>query len=187
VGDSVAVFGVGGVGLCCVQACVNAGAYPIIVVDLRDDKLEFASQFGATLFVNASIVDPVARIRELTGGVGVDCSFDAIGAPKTLEQFYQVVRTGVNGVSELGTAVLIGIPTGPTQFQMGQMWNRRLTGSYGGGGRPERDFPMYVRWFQQGKLPLDKLVSRRYRLEQSNEALGDLERGAIAGRSIIVF
>ncbi|MBV9597232.1 MAG: zinc-binding dehydrogenase [Chloroflexi bacterium] len=186
-GDSVAVFGVGGVGLSCVQACANAGAYPIIVVDLRDDKLAFASQFGATHFVNASIEDPVARIRELTGGVGVDCSFDAIGAPKTLEQFYQVVRTGANGISEPGTAVLIGVPTGPTQFQMGQMWNRRLTGSFGGGGRPERDFPMYVRWFQEGKLPLDKLVSRRYRLEQINDALGDLERGDIAGRSIIVF
>jgi Zn-dependent alcohol dehydrogenase len=186
-GDSVAIFGVGGVGLSCVQACANAGAYPIIVVDLRDAKLEFAKQFGATHFVNASVEDPVARIRELTGGVGVDCSFDAIGAPKTLEQFYQVVRVGVNGVSEPGTAVLIGVPTGPTQFQMGVMWNRRLTGSFGGGGLPERDFPMYVRWFQQGKLPLDKLVSRRYRLEQINEALGDLERGDIAGRSIIVF
>lgn len=187
VGDSVAVFGVGGVGLSCVQACANAGAYPIIVVDLQDEKLEFARQFGATHFVNASHEDAVARIRELTDGAGVDCSFDAIGAAKTLEQFYQVVRAGVNGVSEPGTAVLIGVPTGPTQFQMGQMWNRRLTGSFGGGGRPERDFPIYVRWFQEGKLPLDKLVSRRYRLEQINDALGDLDRGAIAGRSIIVF
>ena len=92
VGDSVAVFGVGGVGLSCVQACANAGAYPIIVVDLRDEKLAFAQQFGATHFVNASDVDPVARIRELTGGVGVDCSFDAIGGPKTLGQVAHVVR-----------------------------------------------------------------------------------------------
>jgi Zn-dependent alcohol dehydrogenase len=187
VGDSIAVFGIGRVGLSCVQACANAGAYPIIVVDLRDDKLAFAQQFGATHFVNASAEDPVTRILELTGGIGVDCSFDAIGVPKTLEQFYQVVRAGVNGVSEPGTAVLIGLPTGPTTFHMSVMWNRRLTGSYGGGSRPERDFPMYIRWYQEGKLPLDKLVSRRYRLEQINEALGDLERGDIAGRSIVIF
>jgi Zn-dependent alcohol dehydrogenase len=190
VGDSVAVFGVGGVGLCCVQACANTGAYPIIAVDLRDEKLVFARQFGATHFVNASAEDPVARILELTGGVGVDSSFDAIGGPKTLAQVVQVVqvvRTGVNGASEPGTAVLIGHPEGPTPFDMSALFNRRLTASFGGGGRPERDFPMYVRWYQEGKLPLDKLVSRRYRLEQINEALGDLERGDIAGRAIIVF
>jgi Zn-dependent alcohol dehydrogenase len=114
-GDSVAVFVVGGVGLSCVQACANAGAYPIIAVDPRDEKLAFARQFGATHFVNASAVDPVARILELTGGVGVDCSFDAIGGPKTLAQVVQVVRAGVNGVSEPGTAALIGNPTGPTR------------------------------------------------------------------------
>jgi Zn-dependent alcohol dehydrogenase len=187
VGESVAVFGVGGVGLSCVQACANAGAYPIIAVDLRDEKLAFARQFGATHFVNASAVDPVARILELTGGVGVDNSFDAIGGPKTLEQVVQVVRAGVNGVSEPGTGVLIGHPEGPTPFDMSALFNRRLTASFGGGGRPDRDFPMYVRWYQEGKLPLGKLVSRRYRLEQINEALGDLERGDIAGRSIIVF
>jgi Zn-dependent alcohol dehydrogenase len=148
------------------------------VVDLRDDKLAFARQFGATHFVNASAEDPVNRILELTGSIGVDCSFDAIGAPQTLEQFYQVVRAGVNGL----------VPTfDMNTFDMNTMWNRRFTGSYGGPSRPERDFPTYIRWFQQGKLPLDKLVSRRYRLEQINDALGDLERGDIAGRSIIVF
>jgi Zn-dependent alcohol dehydrogenase len=187
VGTSVAVFGVGGVGLSCVQACAIAGAYPIITVDLHDDKLEFARAFGATHGVNASRDDPVAKVRELTGGLGVDFSFDAIGAPKTLEQFIPVVRQGVSGVSDGGTAVLIGVPTAPLQFQMNQMWNRRLTGSLGGASRPERDFPNYVRWFREGRFPLDKLVSRRYKLEQINEALSDLMNGQIAGRSIIVF
>jgi Zn-dependent alcohol dehydrogenase len=92
----------------------------------------------------------------------------------------------MNGISEPGTAVLIGLSTRPTTFHMSAIWNRRLTASMGGGGRPERDLPIYVRWFQHVKLPLDKLVSRRYRLEQTNEALGDLERGDIASRSIIV-
>ena len=187
VGSSVAVFGVGGVGLSAVVACSNAGCYPIIVVDLRDEKLEFARQFGATHFVNASVDDPIARIREITDGVGVDFSFDAIGAQQTLEQFVQVVRVGVSGVSDGGTAVLIGVPTAPIQFQMNALWNRRLTGSYGGASRPERDFPLYVRWFKQGKLPLDKLVTRRYPLEEINAALDDLQQGRIDGRSIIVY
>ena len=197
VGDSVVVFGVGGVGLSTVAACANAGCYPIIVVDLRDDKLEFARQFGATHFVNATKVEPappgpfgpqdpvVAKIRELTGGQGADFSFDAIGAQKTLEQFWQPTRTGGPG-RKGGTAVLIGVPTGPIPFSFG-VRNRYVTGDLGGASFPERDFPMYVRWFKEGKFPLDKLVSRRYKLEQINEALADLERGDIAGRAIVVY
>jgi Zn-dependent alcohol dehydrogenase len=79
VGNSVAIFGLGGVGLSCVQACANSGAYPIIVVDLRDDKLEFARRFGATHGINAACQDPIAAIMELTGGVGVDFSPAATG------------------------------------------------------------------------------------------------------------
>ncbi|MDE3074819.1 MAG: zinc-binding dehydrogenase [Chloroflexota bacterium] len=187
VNESAAIFGVGGVGLSVVVGCAVAGAYPIIVVDLRDDKLEFAKRFGATHGINASQQDPVARIRELTNG-GVDYSFDAIGAPKTLEQYYQVTRVGVSGVRQGGTAVLVGVPTGPTSFPMGSMLsNRGLRGTLGGFTRPGRDFPMYVRWYKEGKLPLDLLVRRRYKLEQINEALNDLERGEIAGRSIVVY
>jgi Zn-dependent alcohol dehydrogenase len=202
-GDSVAIFGVGGVGLSTVAACANAGCYPIIVIDLRDDKLEFAKQFGATHFINATKVEPAApapqgsfgalgpidpvvgKIRELTGGVGVDYSFDAIGAQKTLEQFWQPVRVGGPG-RKGGTAVLIGVPTGPIPFSFG-VRNRYVTGDLGGASDPVRDFPMYVRWFKEGKFPLDRLVSRRYKLEQINEALSDLERGEIAGRSIVTF
>lgn len=187
VGDSVAVFGLGGVGLSVVQACANSGAYPIIVVDLNDEKLEFARRFGATHCVNASKEDPVETIRQITNG-GVDFSFDAIGAPKTLEQFFPAVRPGISGVSDGGMAVLVGVPQGPTNFEMGGLLaNRLLRGTSGGSGRPDRDFPMYIRWYKEGKLPLDLLVSRRYRLEQINEALDDLARGAIAGRAIVVF
>jgi Zn-dependent alcohol dehydrogenase len=194
-GKSVAVFGVGGVGLSTVAACSIAGCYPIIVVDLRDDKLEFARQFGATHFVNATKLDPVppgpfgpvdpvvAKLRELTGGEGVEYSFDAIGAPKTLEQFWQPVRVGGPG-RHGGTACLIGVPTGPIPFAFG-VRNRYLTGDLGGASNPEKDFPMYVRWYREGRFPLDKLVSRRYKLEQINEALSDLERGEIAGRAVI--
>jgi len=196
-GDSVVIFGVGGVGLSTVAACHNAGCYPVIVVDLSDDKLEFARQFGATHFVNATKVEPappgpfgpqdpvVAKIRELTGGQGVDYSFDAIGAQKTLEQFWQPTRNGT-AWRKGGTAVLIGVPTGPIPFSFG-IRGRYVTGDIGGTCVPARDFPMFIRWFKQGTFPLDKLVSRRYKLEQINEALADLEHGEIAGRAIVVY
>ncbi|MDE3077362.1 MAG: zinc-binding dehydrogenase, partial [Chloroflexota bacterium] len=187
IGDSVAVFGLGGVGLAVVQACANSGAYPIIVVDLNDEKLEFAKKFGATHFVNAAKQDPVEAIRAMTNG-GVDFSFDAIGAPKTLQQFFPVVRPGISGVSDGGMAVLVGVPQGTTELAMGGLLaNRMLRGTSGGSGRPDRDFPMYLRWYKEGKMPLDLLVSRRYRLDEINEGLADLERGAIAGRAIVVF
>jgi Zn-dependent alcohol dehydrogenase len=184
---SVAVFGAGGVGLCIIQACANVAAYPIIVVDLTDEKLAFAKKFGATIGVNASQEDAVARIRELTGG-GVDFAFDAIGVPKTMEQILPAVKPGVGGLREGGTAVLVGVPQVPATFNMRDMFaGRTYRGSIGGSSRPDRDFPMYVRWFKEGRLPLDVLVSRRYKLDQINEACGALERGEIAGRAILEF
>ncbi|HLG12707.1 MAG TPA: zinc-binding dehydrogenase [Dehalococcoidia bacterium] len=187
-GDSVAVFGVGGVGLCIVQAAANLSASPIIVVDLSDEKLEFAKQFGATIGINARTEDPIARIKEITGG-GADFAFDAIGAKVTMEQILQCVRDGIFGYSEGGTAMLVGVPQTTAELQMGQIFRgaKIYRGTVGGTGRPDRDFPLYVRWYKEGKLPLDKLVSRRYKLEEINQAVADLEQGKIAGRAILTF
>ncbi len=102
-GQSVAVIGAGGVGLCVLQAAYNMGAYPIIVVDLTDEKIAFAKQFGAGIGVNASREDPVARIIEITGG-GADVVFDAIGLGQTTEQMLAATRPGMNGLQDGGTA-----------------------------------------------------------------------------------
>lgn len=187
-GESVVVFGIGGVGLSAVQAAANAGADPIIVVDLDDDKLAFAQHFGATHGINASQVDAVEEIHRLTNG-GVDYAFDAIGAPKTQEQILHATRTGVLGYEEGGMSVLIGIPQEPISLDMKLLVRGQKTyqGSWGGVTRPEQDFPMYLEWYQQGKLKLDDLVTRRYSLEQINDAVHDLEQGQILGRSIIMF
>jgi Zn-dependent alcohol dehydrogenase len=187
-GDSVAVFGVGGVGLCIVQACANLSADPIIVVDLSDEKLEFAKQFGATIGINARNEDPVALIREITGG-GADFAFDAIGAKVTMEQILGAVRDGVFAYSEGGTAMLVGVPQTTAELDMRQVFRgaKIYRGTVGGTGRPDHDFPLYVRWYQEGKLPLDKLVSRRYKLDEINDACAALERGEIAGRAILTF
>jgi Zn-dependent alcohol dehydrogenase len=187
-GDSVAVIGVGGVGLCIVQAAANLGAFPIIAVDLSDDKLEFAKKFGATIGVNASKEDAVARIVEITNG-GADFAFDAIGAKVTQEQLLPSVRNGQFGYDEGGTAMVVGIPVGEPMIQTGQIFRgaKILRGTVGGTGHPDKDFPLYVRWFKEGRLPLDLLVSRRYKLDQINDAVHALEQGQIAGRAIIEF
>lgn len=185
-GQSVAIFGVGGVGLSAVAAAAVVGANPIIAVDLADEKLEFAKKFGATIGVNASEVDPVERIRELTGG-GVDFAFDCIGVRKTMEQILPAVRPGVVGERSGGTAVLVGVPMTTAELDMRDMLINEKTykGSIGGSCKPDRDFPMFLRWFKEGQLDLNALVTTRYTLDQINEATDALQAGKIAGRAIL--
>jgi Zn-dependent alcohol dehydrogenase len=191
-GDSCAIIGVGGVGLSVVAGCAIAGAYPIIAIDLADDKLEFARQFGATHGINAAREDPIARVREMMGGgfnAGVDHSFDAIGAKISMEQVLQLARGRRPGEREGGQAILVGVPHGeppsPPMFML--FGGKVFRGAPGGCSNPDKDFPMMIRWFLEGKLPLDKMVTRTYSLEQINEACLDLRQGKIAGRAIVKF
>jgi Zn-dependent alcohol dehydrogenase len=187
-GQSVAVIGAGGVGLCVLQAAYNMGAYPIIAVDLTDEKIAFAKRFGAGIGVNASQEDPVARIIEITEG-GADVVFDAIGLGKTTEQMLAATRPGMNGLKDGGTAVLVGVPHGapPTINPRDLFVGKIFRGAPGGSCRPDRDLPLFVRWFREGRLPLDRLVTQRYTLEQINEACNALAHGEIAGRAIVEF
>jgi Zn-dependent alcohol dehydrogenase len=185
-GHSVAVIGAGGVGLCVLQAAYNMGAYPIIVVDLTDEKIAFAKTFGASIGINASREDAVGRIVEITNG-GADFVFDAIGLGQTTEQMLAATRPGVNGLKDGGTAVLVGVPHGPpaTINPRDLFVGKIFRGAPGGSCRPDRDLPMFVRWFREGRLPLDRLVTRRYTLDQINEACDALAHGEIAGRAIV--
>jgi Zn-dependent alcohol dehydrogenase len=186
-GDSVAVFGAGGVGLCIIAGAAARRARPIIAVDLDDEKLNFAKHFGATHTINAREVDPVEKVVELTDG-GADFAFDAIGVRQTMEQILPAVRAGQLGYDSGGTAVLVGVPQGPATLTMRLLLGeRKYIGSIGGSSRPDRDFPHYVRMFKEGELDLNRLVTRRYPLDQINEAIGALERGEVLGRSILVF
>jgi Zn-dependent alcohol dehydrogenase len=187
-GDSAAIYGVGGLGSCAVQACANAAANPIIAVDVANDKLQYARTFGATHTINATDEDPIARINEITNG-GADFVFDMVGSARTLSQLLPSVRPGVYGYNEGGTGVIIGIPNGETMVPVRDVFDgaKKLVGCLAGTGHPERDYPLYLEWFSEGKLPLDRLVTERYTMETINEACAALEQGRILGRAIVEF
>jgi Zn-dependent alcohol dehydrogenase len=182
-GSSVAVFGTGGVGLNVVQAAALAGAKMIIAVDLRENKLEYARQFGATHSVNASTGDAVKQVRSLTGKRGVDYAFEVVGLPLTIRQAYDVL-------AKCGMAVVVGIS--PTKAEvsipaLALAWDERvLTGSLYGSGDFRQDILTLIDLYQAGKLKLDELVTRTYPMEEINEAYAALERGEVA-RSVVTF
>jgi Zn-dependent alcohol dehydrogenase len=198
-GQSVAVFGVGGVGLSAIVGAKMCGADPIIAVDLSNAKLEFAKRFGATHGINAAEVDPVEAIHELTRQdnvtsrgrpiSGADFTFDCIGAKATMEQIIPACRPGQFGVCQGGTAVLVGIPQTSMELNPIQIvtQEKHFIGSIGGSCSPDRDFPTFLKWFEEGDLDLRSLVTARYPLEQINEATTALENGEISGRAILEF
>jgi Zn-dependent alcohol dehydrogenase len=188
-GQSVAVFGAGGIGLCAVSAAAIVDAYPIIAVDIIEEKLQFARRFGATHTVNARAVDAVQAIREVTAG-GVDYAIDAIGLPQTQEQILRAVKPGYSGLSRGGTALLIGITPPDAKASLDTslfIGNRSFTRTSGGDCRPDRDFPIFLRWYGEGKLKLDDLITNHYKLDQINSAVDDLEHGRILGRGILTY
>ena len=173
-GETIAIWGTGGVGLAAVMGAKLAGAGKIIAVDTIDKKLEMAKELGADHVINASKEDPVAKVHELTGG-GADYAIETAGKIQVKEQAFGSIRMG-------GTCVLIGMtPMGetmtidPAQFMLG----KTLTGNIEGEIRPHVDIPRYVDLFMDGKLPLDKLVSHRFSLDQVNEAFSALEKGEV--------
>jgi Zn-dependent alcohol dehydrogenase len=185
-GQSVAVFGAGGVGLSAICAAAIAGAAPIIAVDLVDRKLRFAREFGATHGINASDTDPVKSIWAIEPG-GVDYALDAVGASATALQILQAVRKGgPRADNQGGTAVLLGIPVADISVDLQEilLYQRHYCGSLGA-TEPDADFPLFLDWVRQGKFPLGKMVTNRYSLEQAEEARVALEEGQVLGRAII--
>ncbi|HIG40780.1 MAG: zinc-binding dehydrogenase [bacterium] len=199
-GESVVIFGVGGVGLSAVVAAKAVGANPIIAVDLDEEKLKFARQFGATHTINAADGNPIDKIRELTTNPdkrsfrglpisGADYAFDCIGLKQTMEQIIPAVKSGFFGAEPGGTAVLVGVPQTTVELNAGDILvnEKKFIGSIGGSCSPDRDFPKYLQWYEKGMLDLDCMVTERFTIDQINEATKALENGEIAGRAILVF
>ena len=181
-GMTVAVFGVGGVGLNAVQAARILHASRVIAVDIAESKLEFATRFGATDRVDAGATDPVEAIRDLTGG-GVDFAFDTFGSPITTRQ--AVDSLGKNGVAVIAGLAALEETAEINLVELVRM-QKRIAGAYYGNASPHESFRTVVDLYLRGDLLGDELVQRRYPLEQINEGFAALERGE-NGRGVIVF
>jgi S-(hydroxymethyl)mycothiol dehydrogenase len=182
-GDSVAVFGCGGVGCAAIAGAVLAGATTVIGVDLDARKLALAQSFGATAVVDASSEDVVERVRELTGGHGADVCIEAVGNPKVFEQAFFARDLA-------GTVVQVGVPTPDMKIElpMIEFFGRggRLKPSWYGDCLPSRDFPILIDLYLQGRLDLDRFVSETIGLEGVEEAFHRMERGEVL-RSVVVM
>ena len=182
-GDSVAVFGCGGVGCAAVAGSILAGAAQVIAVDLDPKKLELAVRFGATHAVDASEDDPVEKVRALTGGNGADVCIEAVGNATVMEQAFFARDLA-------GTLVQVGVPTPDMRIDlpMIEFFGRggQLKPSWYGDCLPSRDFPILVDLYLQGRLDLDGFVSETIPLEGVEDAFGRMERGEVL-RSVVVI
>jgi S-(hydroxymethyl)mycothiol dehydrogenase len=182
-GTSAAVFGCGGVGDSVIAGARLAGATTIIAVDVDPRKLEWAKEFGATHTVNAAEGDPVAKIKELTGGNGVNHSFEAVGIAQTWEQALWCRDLA-------GTCIVIGVPGPGPQMTLDLQRFFDLGGhvcvSWYGDCLPTRDFPLLAEWYRQGQLNLDKILTRTVSLDETEAAFEAMKRGETL-RSVIVF
>ncbi|MCX8071476.1 MAG: Zn-dependent alcohol dehydrogenase [Candidatus Binatia bacterium] len=173
-GATMAVFGAGGIGLNCIQGGVLAGASIIVAVDVVEQKLAWASEFGATHVVDARREDPVEAIRALCGGV--DYAFEAVGS-------LPVIRQALDSLAPGGTLTIVGVPPVGSQFSfvVHQLYqNKAILGCRYGAARPRVDFPLLANLYLSGRLKIDELVTREYRLEDFHQALADLKVGALA-------
>lgn len=181
-GATVAVFGCGGVGVNVIQGARLVNASRVIAVDILPQKLEFCRRFGATDLVNATEVDPVQAIKDLTGG-GVDFAFDAFGSATTISQCVDVVRSN-------GVAVMVGLaPEGersPIEMVSIVRNQKHLMGSYYGSASPHETFAKMVDFYLRDKIDVRGLITRRYPIEEINHAFDDLVGGK-PGRGIIEF
>ncbi|MBY4403351.1 S-(hydroxymethyl)mycothiol dehydrogenase [Rhodococcus fascians] len=182
-GDSVAVIGCGGVGDAAIAGAALAGASIIIAIDRDDTKLDWAKDLGATHTVNASSVDPIAAVKDLTGGHGADVVIDAVGRPETWKQaFYSRDLAG--------TVVLVGVPTPNMRVEMPLLdffsHGGTLKSSWYGDCLPERDFPTLVDLHMQGRLPLEKFVTERIDLGDVEKAFDRMHAGEVL-RSVVVL
>jgi S-(hydroxymethyl)glutathione dehydrogenase/alcohol dehydrogenase len=177
-GDTVAVIGVGGVGLNVVQGCRLANAGRIVAVDVNPDKEPLARAFGATDFLDVSGMAPadtVAAVKDLVRG-GVDHAFECVGHPA-------LIRTAIDLLGWGGTCVMLGVPaaTAEVSFNVADMYlDKSILGCRYGSSRPQSDIPLYVELYRSGRLMLDELVTRTYPLDQFEAAIADMESGKLA-------
>lgn len=182
IGESVVIIGLGGVGLNLVQAATMVSAYPIIGIDLVDEKLSLAKQFGLTHAFNATnTVDLPTAIKQIVGEQGADVIIDTTGNTKVIEMAYDLTHAS-------GKTILVGVPKKGDNISIYSLplhFNKLLTGSHGGNALPDEDIPRYVKLLKQGKLQLDAFITDEFPLEAINDAITLMQTGKTAGRIMI--
>jgi len=181
IGESVVVFGAGGIGLNVIQAAALVSAYPIIAVDIHDNRLELAKKMGATHVINSNATGARAAILEISGNAGVDVFIDNTGQPAIIEMGYQITKSQ-------GRVTLVGVPRKGNNISIYSLplhFGKGLSGSYGGETIPQADIPRYQKLYCAGRLSLRELLTDVYPLEQINDAIADMRSGKISGRCLI--
>ena len=181
IGESVAVYGAGGVGLNIVQAAAMVSAYPIVALDVHDAKLRLALEMGASHVVNAEREDAAKAIASIAGAEGLDCFIDNTGLPA-------IIQTGYRLTKPQGRVVLVGLPRGGQDISIHSLplhFGKALSGSHGGEAVPETDIPRYQHLFRHGRLKLRELITDHFPLEQINTAIDKMRSGSVVGRCLV--
>lgn len=180
-GESVVVLGAGGVGLNIIQACALHSAYPIIAVDLFDDKLSLAKHLGATHTINSRKKDFSEEVNNIIGINKLDVFVDNTGIPKLIEKGYSILESK-------GRLILVGVPRVGQNiniFSLPLHFGKIITGSHGGESQPELDIPRYCKLFSKNIATFKKLITKRYKLEEINAAISEIKLGTTPGRILI--
>ena len=180
VGQSLVIFGIGGLGLNIAQAASMVSAYPIVGVDLLEQKLKMGKKFGLTHAVVGGNDSGIGAIRDIVGTQGADVVIETTGNSRVIEQAYELTHPD-------GKTILVGVPNKGDNISIYSLplhFNKILTGSHGGDSVPDEEIPRYIHLMESGKMTLDKLITHEFKLEEINDAL-NLFRTGEAGRIII--
>jgi S-(hydroxymethyl)glutathione dehydrogenase/alcohol dehydrogenase len=183
IGESLLVMGAGGVGLNVVQAAAMISAYPIVAIDRFDGRIDLAKNLGASHVINSNDGDWVEKARQIVGPQGFDAVIDNTGNPDIIRECWKLAGSE-------GRVVLIGVPSKGNETKIYTLplhFGKVITGTHGGDGNPSSDIPRYVKLHLAGKLVLDKLVTKQYKLDQINMALDEMRFGSLSGRCVIKF
>jgi S-(hydroxymethyl)glutathione dehydrogenase/alcohol dehydrogenase len=181
IGESIVVLGAGGIGLSIIQGAAMVSAFPIIAVDIYDNKLDLAAKMGATHIINSKQTDLPEEIKKILGQEGADVVVDNTGNPTMINLAYSVT-------SHQGRTILVGVPKvgdNITIYSLPLHFGKILTGSHGGESNPSIDIPKYIRLYDAGKLKINHLITDTFRLEKINTAINKMRNGEIAGRCMI--
>jgi S-(hydroxymethyl)glutathione dehydrogenase/alcohol dehydrogenase len=183
VGESIVIFGAGGVGLNVVQGAAMTSAYPIVAVDLFDKRLKLAKEFGATHLINSARTDAKTEIQQILESDGADVIVDNTGNADIVALAYELTQPQ-------GRTILVGVPRKENNISIHSLplhFGKILTGSHGGQTDPSVDIPKYIRLYRAGKLKLNGLITDRFALGEINLAIEKMRRGKVAGRCLIDF